>query len=149
MALKAIWAVSVVFGIALMLGFTPVQSIAVSPACDKILDLVAAGKIPVKAAAKILEKLDCDEKVVIITVINGGNPAPDASCKNILGSEQGIADANGEVVLIVPATLTKITVGCSVPDFPVPQSGLKCDVPLTGAITNIEVIIGVGGGCVL
>ena len=94
-----------------MLGFTPVQSNAESSACDEIEELVADGKIPVEAGAKILEMLDCDATVVIVFFHDENNdPIPKAVC----GVGYFIPDAtvnqfeatneDGLAILIIPVT---------------------------------------------
>jgi len=109
--LKGIWAVPVVFGIALMLGIPPIQSNAESPECDEIEELVAAGKIPAEAGAIILEMLDCDATVVIVFFHDENNvPIPKAVC----GVGYFIPDAtvnqfeatneDGLAILIIPVT---------------------------------------------
>ena len=109
--MKGIWAVSVVFGIALMLGIPPIQSNAESPECDEIEELVAAGKIPAEAGAIILEMLDCDATVVIVFFHDENNvPIPKAVC----GVGYFIPDAtvnqfeatneDGLAILIIPVT---------------------------------------------
>lgn len=149
------WAVPIVFGIALMLGFTPAQSNAENSACDKILELVAAGKIPAQAAEKILEKLACDEKVVKITTIfvATGDPVPDVSCTIQTPSEglfeEGVTDVNGELILTVPNTISEIfQTNCIRSEAPA-LFGTECEVALTNSFTEIEIVLfgGPTGGC--
>ena len=103
MGMKGVWAIPVIFGIALMLGFTPVQSNAESSACDKIVELIVAGKIPPEAGAKILENLDCNAKILVVFFHDGNNnPIPNTVC--ILNdSESGITDADGIIIFLVSA----------------------------------------------
>ena len=150
------WAVPIVFVIALMLGFTPVQSNAEDTSCDEIEELIIARKIPAEVGAKILEKADCDTQVVKITAIieSTGEPAEGANCRISLGEGlfvEGLTDVNGEVVLIVPAEIDSVSqIHCAeavlVPPGP---SGRQCNVSLTGFYTEVEIVIGSSGsvGC--
>jgi len=144
---------SVVFGIALLLGFPPVQSNAESPACDKIEELIAAGKIPAEVGAKLLEKADCDTQVVKITAINASTGQPFEGAKCVISFDEGLiveglTDVNGEVVLIVPAELDLIRQTQCIELVPVPPgpSGIQCNVSLNGVFTEIEIQIPSGGG---
>ena len=106
------WAVPVIFGIALMLGFPPVQSNAESPACDKIVELIVAGKIPPEAGAKILENLGCNAKILVVFFHDGdNNPIPNTVCTlsdpfSLLDS--GITDADGIIIFLVSATIAEV-----------------------------------------
>ncbi len=138
-----------------MLGFPPIQSNAENPTCDKIEELVAAGKIPAKVGANLLEKLDCDTKVVKITTIfiSTGEPVSDVFCTIQTPSEgffeQGVTDVNGELVLTVPNTVNEIfQTNCIRSESPA-LFGTLCDVALTGPLTEIEIVLsgGPGDGC--
>jgi len=153
--MKGYWAIPVIVGIALMLGFPPIQSNAANPACEKIEELVAAGKMPAEVGAKLLEKVDCDTQVVKINTISSltDEPEPDTACaifvSGVLLFE--VTDDNGELVLTLPNTVIEISsLSCGAGTFP-PNLllGTLCNVPLTGSFTEIDLILFPfsGGAC--